>query len=82
MSDDDDKSSGDTSLFAIFAFSLLALVVIPLTIWRLLSGASHSADDVLQPWQKVRVPKCSKRMYSSLQNSVPSLSRLFHFYMN
>lgn len=66
MSDEDGKSSGDTSLFAIFAFSLLALAVIPLTLWRLLSGGS-SADDVLQPWQKVRVPMYFTRMYASLQ---------------
>ena len=53
MGADDTAGTGDTSLFAIFFFTLLALALIPTTIWRITSGGGGSAD-VVQPWKKVR----------------------------
>lgn len=53
MSDEDDGrgSSGDLRMFAIFIFSLLLLCLIPVTLWRISSGASSEVA-VAQPWEK------------------------------
>lgn len=51
MGSEDDGGSGDLRMFAIFMFSILLLVLIPLTIWRISTGASSDVA-VLQPWEK------------------------------
>jgi hypothetical protein len=52
MSDEEDGKTGDAALFAIFLFSVIALGIVPLTIWRISTGGGGKAE-VVQPWQKV-----------------------------
>lgn len=52
MSDEDGGSgSGDLRMFAIFIFSILLLFLIPVTLWRISTGASSEVS-VAQPWEK------------------------------
>ena len=55
MDDDVDKQIGDSAMFAIFAFSLLVIGGIPVTWWRISSGAGADLD-IVQPWLPVRHP--------------------------
>lgn len=54
MSDEDEQAgTGDTTLFAIFLFAILALGLIPVTIWRVSTGGGATGR-VSRPWEKVR----------------------------
>jgi len=48
-----EESQGNSPLFAVFFLSLYSLFVIPYTIYKLCNAAS--ADDVVKPWEAVRV---------------------------
>lgn len=52
MGEAEDKT-GDAGMFAIFIFSVVALGVIPMTIWRVSTGGGAKVQ-VVQPWRKVR----------------------------
>jgi hypothetical protein len=62
MGADDEGGTGDTSLFAIFLFSIMALALLPLTVWRISSGGG-AGNDVLQPWKKVRSLRSGLHLY-------------------
>ena len=66
--DEDAGGTGDTSLFAIFLFSILALALIPITIWRARSGAGAGAE-VVQPWNMVRL--CTRPLCMDLTQFDP-----------
>lgn len=74
MADEDGSagSSGDLRMFAIFIFSLLLLCLIPVTLWRISTGASSEVA-VAQPWEKVctrsTVLLCAYSTHANIQAS-------------